>query len=244
MAKYRRLLGVGVAIMLALAAAGCNSSSSPTAEATPAAINGSGAQGSNPSAPFVPASQAGAAKGEADLQHPVVKIETSLGDIVVRLDRQRAPLTVDNFLSYVENGFYDQTIFHQVLKNYVILGGGFTPQLVEKQARAAPVRNEAGLRNAMKNTRGTIAMARRADVVDSSTCQFFINLADNAQLDHKESKLGQYGPPEEYGYCAFGEVIQGLDVADRISAVPVQDTGEFERIPVHTVLIKSIRRIQ
>jgi cyclophilin family peptidyl-prolyl cis-trans isomerase len=244
MARHGCLGGAGLAIGLALAATGCNSASDTTAEAKPAAINGSSAQGPDLASANGSAAQANTAKSTADLQHPVVKIETSLGDLVVRLDRERAPLTVENFLSYVANGFYDQTIFHQVQKNYVILGGGFTSQLVEKQARAAPVRNEAALRNAKKNTRGTIAMARRADIVDSSTCQFFINLADSPQLDHKESKPGQYGPPEEYGYCTFGEVTEGMDVVEQISAVPVQDKGDFERIPAQTVLIKSIRRIQ
>jgi len=228
-----------VAIVLG-AAVGCNSGTDKQGETKPAAIKGDTPGGTTSTA--ARSTQAKAAAPSSDPQYPVVKIETSLGDIVVRLDRQRAPLTVDNFLAYVEQGFYDQTIFHQVLKNYVILGGGYTPQLVEKPARGAPVRNEA--RNGRKNTRGTIAMARRPDIVDSSTCQFFINLTDSRQLDHKETAPGVYGPPEDYGYCVFGDVIEGMDVADKISNVPVHDKGDFERLPVETVLIKSIRRIQ
>ena len=171
-----------------------------------------------------------------------------MGDITVRLDREKAQLTVDNFLSHVERSFYDQTIFHQVLKNYVVLGGGYTiagsgsaAQLTENPT-VTKVRNEA--RNGKKNLRGTIAMARLPHIVDSATSQFFINLTDNPQLDHKPTKQGLNGPPEDYGYCVFGDVIEGMDVVERIANVPVQDKGDFERIPVQTVLIKTVRRIQ
>ena len=176
-------------------------------------------------------------KPRTDPLHPTVVIDTSLGSITVRLDAEKAPRTVENFLSYVESGHYDQTIFHQVIKDYpkVVLGGAFTPQMAEKEART-PIYNEA--RNGLKNRRGTIAMARQADDKHSATCYFFINLTDNEMLDYKNET------PEGYGYCVFGTITQGLDVADKIAAVEVHDTQQFERIPVQTVTIRSIRRIR
>ena len=170
-----------------------------------------------------------------DPLHPTVVIDTSLGGITVRLDAGKAPQTVENFLTYVDSGHYDQTIFHQVIKDYpkVVLGGAFTQQMSEKKA-STPIYNEA--RNGPKNRRGTIAMARQADAVHSATCYFFINLTDNEMLDYKDET------PEGYGYCVFGTITQGLDVADKIAAVEVHDTEQFERIPVQTVMIRSIRR--
>ena len=178
-----------------------------------------------------------ASRTRADPLHPTVVIDTSLGSISVRLDAEKAPLTVGNFLSYVDSGHYGQTIFHQVIKDYpkVVLGGAFTQQMSEKKART-PIYNEA--RNGLKNRRGTIAMGRQADAIHSATCYFFLNLSDNEVLDHKDGTL------EGYGYCVFGKVTQGLDVADKIAAVEVHDTEQFERIPVQTVLIRSIRRIR
>jgi len=166
-----------------------------------------------------------------------VVIDTSLGKITVRLEKEKASLTVDNFLAYVDSGHYDQTIFHQVIKDHpkIILGGAFTPELSEKKART-PIYNEA--RNGLKNRRGTIAMARQADAIDSVTCYFFINLTDNEMLDYKDETL------EGYGYCVFGEITEGLDVADKIATVQVHDIDQFERIPVETVLIRSIRQIR
>jgi cyclophilin family peptidyl-prolyl cis-trans isomerase len=174
---------------------------------------------------------------DTDPLHPTVVIDTSLGSITVRLDAEKAPLTVDNFLSYVDSGHYDQTIFHQVIKDYpkVILGGAFTANLSEKKART-PIYNEA--HNGLKNRRGTIAMARQPDAVHSATCYFFFNLTDNEVLDHKDRTL------EGYGYCVFGQIIQGLDVADKIARVEVHDTDQFDRIPVETVMINSIRRVR
>jgi len=172
---------------------------------------------------------------EADPLHPVVLIDTSLGNITVELDAEKAPLSVENFLGYVESGYYDGTIFHQVLKDYVILGGCYTPDLQEKSSRA-PIRNEADI--ALKNLRGTISMARQPDSIDSATSQFFFNMADNAVLDHKDRTV------EGYGYCAFGKITQGMEVAERIARVGVHDREDFERIPVETVLIESVRRIR
>lgn len=237
MADTWKTVGAWLAIVTLLTAAGCNSGGENSAEANLASINGgnSSAKGTDGAAK--------APKAPAPAQRPIVKIETSLGDITVRLDPEKAPLTVGNFLDYTEKGFYDQTIFHQVLKNYVILGGGYTAQMTEKTVSPASVRNEA--RNGRKNVRGTIAMARRPDIIDSATSQFFINVADNPQLDHKDEKTpGVTGPPEEYGYCVFGDVAEGMEVVEKISNVAVHDKGDLERTPTQPVVIKSIRRVQ
>ena len=175
-----------------------------------------------------------------DRRHPVVKIETSLGDVTVKLDGEQAMLTVDNFLEYVDKHHYDDTIFHQVNKGQAVLGGAYAKDMVQKPTRVA-VRNEA--HNGLKNRRGTIAMARRPDAIDSATSQFYFNLADNPVLDHKDSSAGGYG------YCVFGEVTQGMDVLDRIGNVAIHDVpvpnGEpFQAVPVEPVLVKSIRRVE
>jgi peptidyl-prolyl cis-trans isomerase A (cyclophilin A) len=170
-----------------------------------------------------------------DLTHPKVIIETTLGNMVFQLDAEKAPLTVDNFLAYVDAGQYDQTIFHQVYRGQGILAGGYTTNLTEIRARTA-IRNEA--HNGLKNRRGTIAMVRHADVTDSATSQFFINVADNPALDYHGRT------PEEYGYCVFGKVASEMDmeVADRIAAVEVQDGDKFDSTPRQMVVVKSIRR--
>jgi peptidyl-prolyl cis-trans isomerase A (cyclophilin A) len=167
--------------------------------------------------------------------YPAIVLKTSHGELTVELDPNTAPRTVNNFLHYVESGHYNQTIFHQVDAGYVALGGGYTPELTEKRARY-PIPNEAA--NGRKNLRGTIAMAREPETIDSSTCQFFINLADNPQLDHRGDG------PEEYGYCVFGKVIEGMEVLDRIAQVEVRDADEFPKLPVETVLIESAYRLR
>ena len=167
--------------------------------------------------------------------HPELAVKTSLGEFRIRLDAEHAPLTVENFLEYVDAGFYTETTFHQVEPGYMILGGGYTAELVEKTTRP-PFRNEA--HNGLKNRRGTIAMARRFDTIDSSTSQFFINLDDNDVLDHEDRN------PEDYGFCVFGEVLDGLDVVERISNVAVEDKDGFSNVPVRTVMIESIERIR
>ena len=170
-----------------------------------------------------------------DLLRPEVIVQTSVGKFRVRLDREHAPLTVDNFLEYVDGGHYDGTAFHQVEEGYMVLGGGYTEDLVEKPARPA-VRNEA--HNGLKNRRGTIAMARQIDVIDSSTCQFFINLDDNPMLDHRDREA------EDYGYCVFGQVVEGFDVVRRIGKVEVHDTQGFQNVPQKIVMIESIHRVR
>ncbi len=158
---------------------------------------------------------------------PVLVIETSMGNITVELNRARAPKAVENILSYVNSGFYDGTIFHRVISNFMIQGGGFTPDMVRKDTRD-PIQNEAG--NGLKNRRGTLAMARTAEV-HSATAQFFINVQDNSFLDHKGNSSS------DFGYAVFGKVTDGMDVVDKIRNVK---TGDGD-VPTETVLIKTIR---
>jgi cyclophilin family peptidyl-prolyl cis-trans isomerase len=179
-----------------------------------------------------------AAKGQTtpvDHLHPAVRLQTTAGEILIELDAEHAPVTVANFLAYVNRGHYDGTLFHEVEKGFIVLGGGYDANLQEKPADFA-CRNEA--HNGLKNVRGTVAMARRPDVIDSSTSMFFINVADNPSLDYKGDK------PEEYGYCVFGKVIEGLDIADRIAATPTSKVEDFPRMPAERIAIKSVRRVR
>lgn len=170
---------------------------------------------------------------EPEAYFPTVVLKTTMGEVTVKLDPQAAPRTVNNFLHYVENGLYNQTIFHQVEEGYVVLGGTYTAELVERPSRY-PIPNEAA--NGRKNVRGTIAMARQIDAIDSSTSQFFVNLQDNPHLDHRGDS------PEEYGFCVFGEVVEGMDVLEKISAVEVREKDDFKKLPVETVLIETAYR--
>jgi peptidyl-prolyl cis-trans isomerase A (cyclophilin A) len=157
-----------------------------------------------------------------------VKLATSLGDIVVELDREKAPKTVDNFLQYVKAGHYDGTVFHRVIENFMIQGGGMKPDLSEKPTRAPiPLESRSGL----SNVRGTIAMARTM-VPDSATAQFFINVKDNPFLDQPNARDG-------HGYAVFGKVVAGMDVVDKIKSVPVADKGGHQNVPATPVIIKK-----
>jgi len=147
--------------------------------------------------------------------HPEVKFVTTEGSFVVRLDPERAPLTVRNFLAYVQSGFYDGTIFHRVIPGFVIQGGGFTVKYKEKKARK-PIPNESG--NGLSNLRGTIAMARETDP-HTATSEFYINLADNTKLDPR---------PDRWGYAVFGKVVSGMSVIDKIASVPTGPAGPFK----------------
>ena len=222
----RCLLPAFGCLLSALLAVGCGSSDPAEPEVT-ASIGGGGS-----SEPGTPASSGLATPVEK--HQPTVVLETSLGSITVELDTEKAPLTVENFLAYVESGHYDETIFHQAVEGYMILGGGFTSELSEKPVQTA-VRNEA--HNGLTNRRGTIAMARQFDTIDSSTSQFFINLADNTALDHKGRTV------EEYGYCVFGRVTAGMDVVDKIGKTAVRDVEDFPLTPVQPVVIKTVRRL-
>ncbi|MCX7894735.1 MAG: peptidylprolyl isomerase [Thermoanaerobaculum sp.] len=148
---------------------------------------------------------------------PKVKLETNLGIIVVELYPDKAPQTVANFLQYVRSGFYNGTVFHRVVPDFVVQGGGFDTQLRKKPTNP-PIPNEAG--NGLSNRRGTVAMARTAEV-DSATSQFFINLKDNTFLDHRDRT------PRGFGYCVFGRVVEGMEVVDAIAALPTGPAGPF-----------------
>ncbi len=230
-------LGMCLFVAGAMAMAGCGAKTATENDATTAAINGSPPSPAKKESkePQEPAAKESRPRStQADALHPVVVIETTHGDIRVTLDREHAPMTVDNFLSYVARGHYDGTIFHQVLKDYVIIGGGFTPEGTEKRVNT-PVYNEA--RNGQKNVRGAMAMVRKPEQPHSATCQFFINVSDNPNLDYEGDSF------DKYGYCVFGHVApESMAVVDRIASVPVEDRPKFERIPIDAVVIKSIKR--
>jgi peptidyl-prolyl cis-trans isomerase A (cyclophilin A) len=157
-----------------------------------------------------------------------VKLATSQGDIVLELDREKAPKSVDNFLQYVKAGHYDGTIFHRVIADFMIQGGGMKADMSEKPTRA-PIPLES--RNGLSNVRGTVAMARTMDP-NSATAQFFINVKDNAFLDQPNSRDGN-------GYAVFGKVVSGMDVVDKIRAVAVSDKGGHQNVPTQAVAIKK-----
>jgi peptidyl-prolyl cis-trans isomerase A (cyclophilin A) len=157
-----------------------------------------------------------------------VRLATNLGDIVVELDRDKAPQTVDNFVQYVKAGQYDGTIFHRVIENFMIQGGGMRPDMSEKPTRP-PIALES--RNGLSNARGTLAMARTMDP-NSATAQFFINVKDNPFLDQPNSRDGN-------GYAVFGKVVAGMDVVDKIRAVPVGDKGGHQNVPLTPIAIKK-----
>ncbi len=162
--------------------------------------------------------------------NPLVELDTSLGPIVLELDRARAPLTVDNFLRYVDEGFYNNLIFHRVIPGFMIQVGGMNERMQEKPTHA-PIQNEAS--NGLSNARGTIAMARTSDP-NSATAQFFINLVDNARsLDPR---------PGSPGYAVFGKVVSGLNVVDEIAKVPTGSRGPHDDVPLKPVYIKSAQR--
>lgn len=163
-----------------------------------------------------------------------VVIETNYGSIKVELYPEKAPITVQNFLQYVDKGHYIGTIFHRVIRNFMIQGGGLTAELVPKP-NDAPIKNEAG--NGLKNLRGTIAMARTS-VVDSATSQFFINTVDNAALDHRDET------PGGFGYAVFGKVVAGMEVVDKIGNSPTGMRNRFRDVPIETVTITSINRVK
>ena len=163
---------------------------------------------------------------------PQVELKTNVGTIVVELFPEKAPRTVENFVQYAKEGFYDGTIFHRVIPGFMIQGGGFTPEFKEKPTRGA-VRNEAA--NGLKNAVGTLAMARTSDP-HSATAQFFINVADNAMLDFR------FPTQEGYGYCVFGKVVKGMDVVNRIVKVATGPGPAPHRdVPVKPVIIESAR---
>jgi peptidyl-prolyl cis-trans isomerase A (cyclophilin A) len=162
-------------------------------------------------------------------KHTRVCMKTSAGDIHLELFDSKSPETVKNFLRYVDGNFYDGTIFHRVIPNFMIQGGGFTVDLTEKDTDS-PIMNEAN--NSEKNLRGTVAMARTQDI-HSATAQFFINVVDNPNLDHG---------PHGFGYCVFGKVIRGMDVVDTIRTANTKTLGIYQNVPVEPVVILSFKR--
>jgi cyclophilin family peptidyl-prolyl cis-trans isomerase len=168
---------------------------------------------------------------QMDAKPTKVKLETTMGDIVIELNEKAAPVTVQNFLTYVREGFYDETIFHRVIPNFMIQGGGFTPDMTQKQTHP-PIVNEAS--NGLKNDRGTIAMARTNNP-NSATSQFFIN--------HRNNDFLNYAGPDKPGYAVFGKVVEGMEVVDKIAAVKTTQKGPHEAVPVEPVVIKSARVI-
>jgi cyclophilin family peptidyl-prolyl cis-trans isomerase len=196
---------------------------------------GCGASENVAQTPAPGAKATGESAGAAPPARTVVALETTLGQLTFELDAECAPLTVRNFLEYVERGHYDGTIFHDVDAGYVALAGGYAAGVKERAAGFA-IRNEA--RNGLKNSRGTIAMARLPDTIDSATCQFFVNLADNTHLDYQGETA------ESYGYCVFGRLIDGQEVLDRLGAVEVRATPDFPRMPVKTVLLERARLVR
>ena len=164
-----------------------------------------------------------AAKGDTH-----VLLITSAGNIELELNNQKAPISVKNFVDYVNSGYYNNTTFHRVIPGFMIQGGGFTAEMQQKQPNP-PIKNEAD--NGLRNTRGTISMARTADK-DSATSQFFLNVADNAFLDH-----GQ----RDFGYAVFGKIVKGQDVVEKISQVTTNDVGPYQNVPSKPVVILSAK---
>jgi cyclophilin family peptidyl-prolyl cis-trans isomerase len=173
------------------------------------------------------------AVGGARAANPVVLMETSMGNIKIELYEDKAPITVKNFLQYVKDGHYDNTIFHRVIDGFMIQGGGFEPGMKQKKTRD-PIKNEAS--NMLSNLRGTIAMARTPEP-DSATAQFFINVADNVGLDRAKAADG-------VGYAVFGRVIEGMDIVDKIKAVETTNRAGHQNVPTKDVVIKSVRIVE
>jgi len=163
-------------------------------------------------------------------KNPVVTMCTSLGNIRIELDAVNAPITTQNFIDYVSEGFYDGLIFHRVISGFMIQGGGFDSQMKQKKTKA-PIKNEAA--NGLKNRVGSIAMAR-TNVVDSATAQFFINVKDNDFLNHRSTA------PDAFGYAVFGQVIEGLDIVQQIEKVKTGNRGGHQDVPLDAVTIQSV----
>ena len=174
------------------------------------------------------------AEEKKEIQNPMVSVKTNMGSFTIELLEKEAPITVDNFLNYVDMKFYDGTIFHRVMPRFVIQGGGFTPDMMKKET-GPPIKNEAT--NGLKNEKGTLSMAR-TNVINSATCQFFINVVDNPDLDHKDETA------RGYGYAVFGKVVDGWDTIEKIRRVETTTKNVYRDVPVKPVVIESMRRIE
>jgi cyclophilin family peptidyl-prolyl cis-trans isomerase len=168
--------------------------------------------------------------GLSAFSQTLVTVQTNFGSFDIELNDAKAPITVGNFLKYVDSGFYNFTIFHRVVKNFVIQGGGLTADMNEKETEA-PIKNEA--KNGLSNLKGSIGMARTEDI-DSATSQFYINTKDNTGLDHKDEN--------RYGYAVFGKVVEGYEVIERIESIPVINLGDYANVPAETVMILMVTR--
>jgi peptidyl-prolyl cis-trans isomerase B (cyclophilin B) len=164
----------------------------------------------------------------------MIRLHTNYGDIMLELDHEKAPVTVQNFIDYVNSGHYDNTIFHRVIDEFMIQGGGFEPGMIQKKTRA-PIANEAG--NGLKNDKYTIAMARTSDP-HSATGQFFINVKDNDFLNYKSPTA------QGYGYCVFGKVVEGMDVVDKIKKVKTGTRSGHQDVPVENAILEKAEIIQ
>jgi cyclophilin family peptidyl-prolyl cis-trans isomerase len=227
-----RLAAVLLVLTLALTTASCSSEAEETTtiSATGDASTSTTVAPDNSDSSLA-AETSNTGETEVNADNPQVELVTSMGTIVLELDQAAAPITVENFLSYVQAGFYDGTIFHRVIPGFMAQGGGFTPDMTQKPTDA-PIKNEAD--NGLKNLRGTIAMARTG-VVDSATAQFFVNVADNDFLNHAAKTV------QGYGYAVFGKVVEGMDVVDAIVAVPTTSSGPFQDVPQTPIVIESAK---
>ena len=210
---------------LAMAFAGGSAAAAQDETTPPAPVAATATEAAAPEAAPAP---------EQAKETDMVIIKTTLGNIKVKLAADKAPLTVANFLAYVDAGFYNGTIFHRVIDGFMIQGGGFDASMNQKPTRA-PIKNEAA--NGLQNKRGTLAMARTM-VVDSATAQFFINVKDNGFLDFRAPN------PQGFGYCVFGEVVAGMDVVDKIKGVRTGIKAGMQDVPLETVEILSVTRAE
>jgi cyclophilin family peptidyl-prolyl cis-trans isomerase len=202
-------------IVLLAATPGCGDGDTP-----PASISENEGTGDSSSSALSDAQREREARRQADL-FPIVEITTTAGTFKLKLDRAKAERTVDNFLSYVSSGFYQGTVFHQVEKGFVVSTGGYN-EMMEPKRTGVAIRNEA--HNGLKNVRASVAMVRSPGAPNSATSQFMINLADNPFLDHQSREIAENGP-DQYGYCVFGEVIEGWDVVEQIASASVKSTA-------------------
>ena len=167
----------------------------------------------------------------SETTNPTVRIETSMGNIVLELDAVNAPISTANFVAYANDGFYEDTIFHRVIDGFMVQGGGLTADMSDKSNKKVPIKNEAA--NGLKNDHGTVAMAR-TNVVDSATSQFFINVGENSFLNHTAPT------PQGFGYAVFGKVTDGLEVIDAIRQVKTGNKGLHQDVPVETITIQKV----
>jgi peptidyl-prolyl cis-trans isomerase B (cyclophilin B) len=167
----------------------------------------------------------------SETTNPTVRIETSMGNIVLELDAVNAPISTANFIVYANEGFYEDTIFHRVIDGFMVQGGGLTADMSDKSNKKAPVKNEAA--NGLKNDHGTVAMAR-TNVVDSATSQFFINVGENSFLNHTAPT------PQGFGYAVFGKVTDGMDVVEAIRQVKTGNKGMHQDVPVENITIQKV----